>query len=86
MTVAQVAEKVGGLYIWKDGNGAPGAEERLRRVEKVAEAVKTGDACTAKTALQDIKDDIKKLNTRLFYIMLLLATLIGEKALSMLIK
>lgn len=83
MTVAQVAEKLNGFTIWRDGNGAPGAEERLRRVEASTEDVKTWKTLSVKM-LEDMSADVKKLNRWFFFVMLFLAVLVGDRVITIL--
>jgi hypothetical protein len=77
-------ETLRGLYIWKDGNGSPGAEERLRRVEGVVERVKTGAACTAKDSLVEIKTDLKRLYKWFIFMTIFMCVIAGDRIFSLL--
>jgi len=79
-----IAERVNGLTIWRDGNGAPGAEERIRKVEQIADDVRTGKACTAAKLLEAISGDVKKLNKWFFLMTVFMAALVGDRILSFL--
>lgn len=82
--VATLAERMNIHDLWKNGNGGKGAEARLQEIEAFTERVKTGEACTAKDILKEIKDDIKKLNKWFYLMTLFMCVLAGDRIFNLL--